>query len=61
MVFIGTYNEYLQHMLLWRNKKNINTFGWEKSAELELYAIFLEYSEWPKWDNTNEYTEHLFI
>ena len=28
----GTYNEYPQHMVLWRNKKNINPFGLKKSA-----------------------------
>ena len=26
----STCNEYLQHMFLWRNKKNINTFGLQK-------------------------------
>ena len=28
----GASNEYLQHMFLWRNKKNINTFGVEKAS-----------------------------
>ena len=28
----GASNEYTQHMFSWRNKKNINTFGLNKSA-----------------------------
>ena len=28
----GTSNEYPQHMFLWRNKKNINTFELKKST-----------------------------
>ena len=32
----GTSNEYPQHMFLWRNKKNINTFGLKKGPKLVL-------------------------
>ena len=28
---IGASNEYPQHMFLWTNKKNINTFGLKKA------------------------------
>ena len=28
----GSSNEYPQHMFLWRNKKNISTFGLKKSV-----------------------------
>ena len=30
------FYEYQQHMFLWRNKKNINTFGLKKSSYQEL-------------------------
>ena len=30
----GASNEYQQHMFLWRNKKNINTFGLKKKKHL---------------------------
>ena len=33
----GASNEYPQHMFLWRNKKNINTFGLEKASYQELW------------------------
>ena len=36
----GASNEYLQHMFLWRNKKNINTFWLKKKAAYqELWVI----------------------
>ena len=28
----GASSEYQQHMISWRNKKNITTFGWKKNA-----------------------------
>ena len=31
----GTSNEYPQHMFLWRNKKNINTFQRKILSDLE--------------------------
>ena len=35
----GTSNEYPQHMFLWRNKKNINTFGLKKVPLLVLWQL----------------------
>ena len=32
MPWRGASNEYPQHMFLWRNKKNINTYGLKKST-----------------------------
>ena len=32
----GTSYEYQQHMFLWRNKKNINSFGLKKASYQEL-------------------------
>ena len=32
----GASNEYPQYMFLWRNKKNINTFGMKKASYQEL-------------------------
>ena len=37
----GASNEYPQHMFLWRNKKNINTFGLKKAPELVLCVQIL--------------------
>ena len=34
----GASNEYPQHMFLWRNTKNINTFGLKKAPYLELWG-----------------------
>ena len=36
----GASNAYPQHMFLWRNKKNINTFGLKKAPELVLCSPF---------------------
>ena len=32
----GTSVDYPQHMFLWKNKKNINTFGLQKASYQEL-------------------------
>ena len=37
----GAYYEYPQHMLSWRNKKNINSFGLKKASYQELWKIML--------------------
>ena len=38
----GTSNEYPQHMFLWRNKKNINTFGLKKASGQELWVGYVQ-------------------
>ena len=45
----GTSNEYHQHMFLWRNKKNIKTFGLKTAFYQELWTtIWLKKGTWSK-------------
>ena len=41
----GTSNEYQQHTFSWRNKKNINTFGFKKASFQKLCALWIFWSE----------------
>ena len=44
----GASNEYLQHLFLWKNKKNINTLDWKNIlSKATLVTVFSEKTDVP--------------